>query len=546
MKVNKESPKSEVISSNNIISEEHHKKEQCDDKIGPGYETECSSADELRVPLKMFAEDSILALTTGDKPEAPIDTDEGFTTSDELPLASLKVNKESPKSEVTSSNNKTPDHHGKIQCKEKKRPDYETELSPSDELPLKMIAEDNILALTTANKPEAPLDTDEGFTTSDELPLASLKVNKESPKSEVTSSNNKTSKDHHGTIQCEEKKRSEYETDFSSADELPLKMFAKDSFLALTTANKPEAPLDTDKGFTTSDELPLASLKVNKESPKSEVTSSNNKTPEDHHGTLQCEEKKSPDYETGFSSADELPLKMFAKDSSLASTATGMPEAPLDTDKGFTTSNEPIPVSLKNKQVSPIKESQVEHEKCQSSVTETKKPILKRKIKQEKNETASRSIENLESGKKRIKISKYKATKENIIEESQNLSDQESEVESDDFESDVDLSILTAGNEGMDLSSGNDEDSSDEESKSTDLKWTDKLKKIGPKPFKGPEPGALKQLSHQSSPLNHFYEVFPEKIFPLMTKSTNAYVPIFEEARRKENKKRKLDRPRCM
>ena len=159
---------------------------------------------------------------------------------------------------------------------------------------------------------------------------------------------------------------------------------------------------------------------------------------------------------------------------------------------------------------------------------------MKRKIKQENNETASRSIDNLESGKKRIKISKYKATKENVIEESQNLSDQESEVESDDYESDIDLSMLTAGNEGMDLSSGNDEDSSDDESKSTGLKWTDKLKKTGSKPFKGPEPGALKHLSHQSSPLNHFYEVLPEKIFPLMTKSTNAYVTIFEEARRKK------------
>ena len=57
---------------------------------------------------------------------------------------------------------------------------------------------------------------------------------------------------------------------------------------------------------------------------------------------------------------------------------------------------------------------------CQYSLTETKKP------KQEKNETASRSIDNLESGKRRVKISKDKSNKENVFEELQNLSDQES------------------------------------------------------------------------------------------------------------------------
>ena len=78
--------------------------------------------------------------------------------------------------------------------------------------------------------------------------------------------------------------------------------------------------------------------------------------------------------------------------------------------------------------------------------------------------------------------------------------------------------------------------SSQEELETFCIKWSHKLKRTEPKKFKGPEPGAIKHLSETASPLNHFFEIFPENMFSLMAKPSNSYVPIYEQARRRKSK----------
>lgn len=90
----------------------------------------------------------------------------------------------------------------------------------------------------------------------------------------------------------------------------------------------------------------------------------------------------------------------------------------------------------------------------------------------------------------------------------------ENEANSDNYESDEDLNIITAGNESLDFSSeSDDEDTSEEELETFGIKWSPKPKKIEPKKFKGPEPGAIKHLSETASPLNHFFEPFQKICF---------------------------------
>ena len=118
----------------------------------------------------------------------------------------------------------------------------------------------------------------------------------------------------------------------------------------------------------------------------------------------------------------------------------------------------------------------------------------------------------------------------------QEESDEENDEGSEEYESDEDLNLLTANDENGDLTSDSDAESSSDEETGPRIKWSNKLKKIGTKTFRGPEPGAIKRPSTNTAQLDQFYEVFPEKIIPVMAKSTNAYIPIYEQARRKKTK----------
>ena len=67
------------------------------------------------------------------------------------------------------------------------------------------------------------------------------------------------------------------------------------------------------------------------------------------------------------------------------------------------------------------------------------------------------------------------------------------------------------------------------------LRWSDKIRKVTEHPFTGPDPGLKRRLSETSTPLDYFFEMFPETMLELIQKSTQAYVPIYQANKRKKD-----------
>ena len=249
--------------------------------------------------------------------------------------------------------------------------------------------------------------------------------------------------------------------------------------------------------------------------------------------------KTKPEEDDGdFSSSDNLPLSAFSKratslaaQKSNVNNTTTLPEI----NEGSSTSDEMCLASLRAK---------IHSQQAQNLITDERPSIeskglsakpLQRNIKSE-NVTEpltskQASASDIKQKKKREDRPKMKQAKRKAIDTP------DGEADSENYDSDEDFNIITAGNESQDFSSDSgDNDSSDDEQESVGIKWSNKLRRISPKEFKGPEPGAIKQLSETASPLNHFYQIFPEKLFSLMAKSTNTYIPIYEQSRRRKSK----------
>ena len=208
----------------------------------------------------------------------------------------------------------------------------------------------------------------------------------------------------------------------------------------------------------------------------------------------------------------------------------------------FSTSDELSLASLKNRIHSKKKPSlSYEEKKRQESIgleAKASKSSLKTEAVPQQSTSKAASISDGKRKKKRENKTESQQPTEETMETSDN------EVDLDDYESDEDIDIITAGRERQDFSSDSDDDESSDDGQDTPLlRWSNKLKRIKPKEFKGPEPGAKTQLSDTTSALNHFFQIFPEKIFSLMAKSTNSYIPIYQQAKkRKTNNKTWADR----
>ena len=101
-----------------------------------------------------------------------------------------------------------------------------------------------------------------------------------------------------------------------------------------------------------------------------------------------------------------------------------------------------------------------------------------------------------------------------------------------DHESDTDFGISSSSE-----SASSSDEEYDKEEDTSSLVWLNRLQKVKHKAFTGPTPGPTRWLSSKSIELDYFYEIFPETMFDTMSKSTNAYVPIYENARRRKDPK---------
>ena len=136
--------------------------------------------------------------------------------------------------------------------------------------------------------------------------------------------------------------------------------------------------------------------------------------------------------------------------------------------------------------------------------------------------------------KKKCKTSKTSNTQKEVSQESQkHTSEKDDQMIEELYESDIEGEFLEHVSSD---SSGDESDDEDDGSRKT-LKWTRSIRTIKIKPFTGPNPGPTLSLSSDASPLHYFYQLFPEGIFKLMAKSTNKYVPIYEQAKKKTNPK---------
>lgn len=129
--------------------------------------------------------------------------------------------------------------------------------------------------------------------------------------------------------------------------------------------------------------------------------------------------------------------------------------------------------------------------------------------------------------KKQNPVSLHKSREEQITYDSDSiLSDDDSGGESDaEFEM-----FLSSGE-----STSSDEESDNDSLDDSSLNWLTRLQRKAPKPFLGPTPGPNRQLGKGCTPLDYFYQIFPEGMFEQMCDSTNAYVPIYEATKRKKD-----------
>ncbi|XP_021374992.1 piggyBac transposable element-derived protein 2-like [Mizuhopecten yessoensis] len=151
-------------------------------------------------------------------------------------------------------------------------------------------------------------------------------------------------------------------------------------------------------------------------------------------------------------------------------------------------------------------------------------------------------IANLITPKNSSTMKKRKSSKGNkAINPTSDSSDDDESGSQEDlmYDSDEDFQVL-ADLDFSDIESGEDADDDDEDKEShtttgdPTLTWTHKLQKVTKKTFTGPKPGVAIPLSSNAKELDYFYEIFPEQIFETMVKSTNAYVPIYAAAKRKQ------------
>ena len=143
----------------------------------------------------------------------------------------------------------------------------------------------------------------------------------------------------------------------------------------------------------------------------------------------------------------------------------------------------------------------------------------------------------LQARQKRMKVPKKRSSVKNkntLVQ--QQVDDNDSDatsIESDEYESDADMENL------LDAESSSDEsdeiDDTENDMHKDALQWSDKIRKVTEHPFTGPDPGLRRRLSETSTPLDYFFELFPETILEMMQKSTQAYVPIYQANKRKKD-----------
>ena len=130
---------------------------------------------------------------------------------------------------------------------------------------------------------------------------------------------------------------------------------------------------------------------------------------------------------------------------------------------------------------------------------------------------------------KKIKPASLQKLNEPVTDESDSaLSDDESGGESD-----VEIEMLFSSDDSS--VSSDEESDNDIHEEDSSFSWLTRLQRKKAKPFLGPTPGPKKQLGKECTPLDYFFQIFPESIFEQMCCSSNAYVPIYEASKRKKN-----------